>query len=52
MEYILYCDESIQTGPVFGGFFGGCIVSARDWQHVTDTLNTKKMELNLYGEVK
>ena len=52
MEYILYCDESIQTGSIYSGFFGGCIISAKDWQHVTDILNTKKMELNFYGEVK
>ena len=52
MEYILYCDESVQVGPVYSGFFGGCIISAKDWQHVTNILNEKKNELNLYGEVK
>ena len=52
MEYILYCDESIQTGPIYSGFFGGCIISTKDWQHVTDTLNAKKTELNFYGEIK
>jgi len=52
VEYILYCDESIQTGPIYSGFFGGCVISAKDWQHVSDILNAKKIELNLYGEVK
>jgi len=33
-------------------FLGGCVVSSRDWQLITDELNAKKRELNLYGEVK
>ena len=52
MEYILYCDESKQKSSLFGDFFGGCIISAKDWQYLTDELNAKKTELNLYGEVK
>jgi len=52
MEYILYCDESKQKSSLFGDFFGGCIVNSKDWQNVTDELNKKKTELNLYGEVK
>jgi len=52
MEYILYCDESKQKGPLYGDFFGGCIINSKDWQYVTDELNTKKNELHLYGEVK
>jgi len=52
MEYILYCDESKQSGPKYGSFFGGCIVSGIDLLEVTSALETKKTELNLYSEVK
>jgi len=52
MEYILYCDESKQKSSLYGDFFGGCVISGKDWQYVTDEINAKKTELNLYGEVK
>lgn len=52
MEYILYCDESNSNGPKYSDFFGGCIVNSKDWRFVTDELETKKKELNLFGELK
>ncbi len=52
MEYIIYCDESNSNGPKFSDFFGGCIVNSKDWRLVTDALETKKKELNLFGELK
>lgn len=52
MEYIVYCDESNSNGPKFSDFFGGCIVSGKDWHLVEDTLEAKKKELNLFGELK
>ena len=52
MEYIVYCDESNSSGPKFGDFFGGCIVNSKDWRIVTETLESKKKELNLFGELK
>ena len=52
MEYIIYCDESNSSGPKFGDFFGGCIVNSRDWRPITEMLETKKKELNLFGELK
>ena len=52
MEYIVYCDESNSNGPKFSDFFGGCIVSGKDWHLVEDALEAKKKELNLFGELK
>ena len=52
MEYILYCDESTQKSSLYSDFFGGCIISGKDLPYVTSTLNVKKSELHLYGEVK
>lgn len=52
MEYIIYCDESNSDGPKFSDFFGGCIVSSKDWLTLTNALETRKKELNLFGELK
>lgn len=52
MEYIIYCDESNSSGPKFSDFFGGCIVNSRDWRLVSTALEAKKIELNLFGEMK
>ena len=52
MEYILYCDESIDTDTKYGDFFGGCIVSSSDLQTVVDALEKCKIENNLLREIK
>jgi hypothetical protein len=52
LEYILYCDESSQKGPKYSDFFGGCIISSKDFQEVTEALESKKSKLLLRGEVK
>lgn len=52
MEYILYCDESADSGPKYSDFFGGCLVSSRYLRLITDELNAKKRELHLFGEIK
>ena len=52
MEYIIYCDESSSSGPKFSDFFGGCIVNSRDIREITDALEARKRELNLFGEIK
>ena len=52
MEYILYCDESCSDGPKFSDFFGGCLISSKDFIPVTSALEEKKRELNLFGEIK
>ena len=52
MEYIIYCDESSQTGAKFGDFFGGCIVSSKDLNAIIQALNQCKQDNNLLGEIK
>lgn len=52
MEYILYCDESSQSGQKYSDFFGGCIISSQDLLEVTNALDSKKEQLHFYGEVK
>jgi hypothetical protein len=48
----LYCDESSQEGLKYSDFFGGCLVSSSDMPDIVDALESKKAELNFYGEVK
>lgn len=52
MEYILYCDESSEKGSKYSDFFGGCIVSSKDYHEVSTALELTKKRLNLNGEVK
>lgn len=52
MEYILYCDESVDKGPKYCDFFGGCIVSSKDLNEVVTALEKEKEQLNLIGEIK
>ena len=51
-EYILFCDESDRHGQYFSNFYGGVIVGSSQYQRITNSLNDKKAELNLYQEVK
>jgi len=51
-EYILFCDESDRRGKYYSNFYGGVIVGSSQYQRVTNRLNDKKAELNLYQEVK
>ena len=44
MEYILYCDESIDKDTKYGDFFGGCIISSSDLQMVIDALEHRGAE--------
>lgn len=52
MEYILYCDESSDSGLNFGDFFGGCLISSAHLLEVTHALEEKKQALHLTGEPK
>ena len=52
MEYILYCDESIDKDTKYGDFFGGCIISSSDLQMVIDALEKCKTKNNLFNEIK
>ena len=51
-EYVIYCDESAKRGKYFGNFYGGALVGAHKINQLNDYLNSKKQQLNLYGEVK
>jgi hypothetical protein len=51
-EYTIFCDESEKHGRYYSNFYGGLIVSHRDYEAVTARLEAKKRELNFYGEVK
>lgn len=51
-EYIIFCDESDKAGKYFSNFYGGVLVGATQYQKVTERLNLKKTNLNLYKEVK
>lgn len=52
MEYIIYCDESVNDGIFYTDFFGGVLVRNTDYDVIKDALNAKKLELNLHGEIK
>lgn len=52
MEYILYCDESIDKDVKYGDFFGGCIINSVDLEYVMTALERCKTENNLMGEIK
>lgn len=52
MAYILYCDESSDSGIKYSDFFGGCIINSNDQYEVNNALNQKKQELNLNAEIK
>lgn len=51
-EYILFCDESDGRGKYYSNFYGGVLVGATQYQRITQRLDEKKSELNLFGEVK
>jgi hypothetical protein len=51
-HYTLYCDESAKQGPHFSNFYGGVLLLSSDRQFVEESLERKKRELNLFGELK
>ena len=52
MEYIIYCDESVSDGKYYTDFFGGVLVKNADYDDIKNSLDSKKAELNLNGEIK
>ena len=52
MEYINYCDESVSDGIFYTDFFGGVLVCNKDYDVIKNSLDAKKLELNLHGEIK
>lgn len=51
-EYIIYCDESESRGRHFSNFYGGALVRSTDVDRIRAELAQKKLDLNLFGEVK
>lgn len=51
-EYIIYTDESDKSGARFSNFYGGALVRSSDLAFVEKTLENRKEELNLLGEIK
>ena len=52
MEYIIYCDESVSDGKYYTDFFGGVLVRNADYDAIKETLDAKKAELGMNGEIK
>ena len=52
LEYTIYCDESTDQGLYCSNFYGGALVRSLDLEHVLRSLEYKKKDLNLLGEVK
>ncbi len=52
MEYIVYLDESVSEGEFFSDFYGGVVVSLKDYDYVRDTINRTKEDLCLFHEIK
>ncbi|AFY69313.1 hypothetical protein Pse7367_1015 [Thalassoporum mexicanum PCC 7367] len=51
-EHIIYCDESISNGKYFSNFYGGVLVRSCDLAIVKNSIENKKKDLNIAGEVK
>ncbi|MGN1143951.1 MAG: hypothetical protein ACI4SU_05250 [Anaerovoracaceae bacterium] len=50
--YIIYCDESVAKVKYYSNFYGGALVDSKDFESISEKLNCKKEELNLYNEIK
>lgn len=51
-EFIIYCDESLESGEHYSNFYGGALVGSNDIDRIKQSLQSKKTELNLFNEVK
>lgn len=51
-ELIIYCDESDSKGKYYSNFYGGLLVDSKNIPHVKQILDEKKIDLNLFNEVK
>lgn len=52
MEYLIYCDESVSKGEYYSDFYGGVLVSMQDFDEIRSSIDHKKEELGLLGEIK
>jgi Protein of unknown function (DUF3800) len=51
-EFIIYCDESASFGATFSNFYGGALIRSSHIDQVRRMLAVKKVELNLFREIK
>lgn len=51
-HYTIYCDESVKKGAFFSNFYGGALIKSAEQEAVSELLNSRKDELNLYKELK
>jgi hypothetical protein len=52
MEYIIWCDESIEHDKYFSNFYGGVLVKSVDLDNINKKITETKLLLNLKNEVK
>jgi hypothetical protein len=52
VEYLIWCDESNDRGDFFSNFYGGTLVSSKDYKEVKERIDKKKEELYLKNEIK
>jgi hypothetical protein len=52
LEYIVYADESEESGAYFSNFYAGLLVRSLDLPEVLDRLKKAKEELHFGGRVK
>ena len=51
-EYWIFCDESVQDGPLFSNFFGGAILPAKNHSAVENEMRIRKAEIGFLKELK
>jgi hypothetical protein len=51
-EYVIYTDESSQTGRRFGNFYGGALIRSEDLDYVREVLQGQADRMGLGAEIK
>ena len=51
-EFIIYADESEESGAFYSNFYGGAVIVSNDFDRIVSDLNGAKQGLNLFGELK
>ena len=51
-ELVIYCDESLKDGAIYGDFFGGVMCPSHSLEYVISVLDKATSELNLNAEIK
>lgn len=51
-EHIIYTDESAANGKYYSDFYGGALVGSQYLETSISLLNNRKLQLNLFNEIK